>query len=89
MDLFAHYTKHIVLLIFCISVQFHFAVPLHAQSYVSIDAGLFHALGLKNDGTLWAWGYNDSGQLGDGSTTFRTQPKTSARQNNQNLVVIV
>jgi alpha-tubulin suppressor-like RCC1 family protein len=29
---------------------------------------------LKNDGTVWAWGYNGSGQLGDGTTTARTLP---------------
>lgn len=33
-----------------------------------------HALGLRTDGTLWAWGYNASGQLGDGTTTAKTAP---------------
>ncbi len=32
-------------------------------------AGEFsHTLALKDDGTLWAWGFNTFGQLGDGST---------------------
>jgi len=29
---------------------------------------------LKSDGTVWSWGYNGYGQLGDGSVTVRTSP---------------
>jgi hypothetical protein len=38
-------------------------------AWVSIAAGCWYSLALKSDGTLWAWGYNYYGQLGDGSTT--------------------
>ncbi|MGM9863582.1 MAG: RCC1 domain-containing protein, partial [Lepagella sp.] len=40
----------------------------------SIDAGDFHALAVGNDGTLWAWGWNGWGQLGDGSDVDRNVP---------------
>jgi alpha-tubulin suppressor-like RCC1 family protein len=33
-----------------------------------------HSLALKSDGTLWAWGRNDFGQLGDGTTTNKPTP---------------
>ena len=35
---------------------------------------LNHSLALRNDGTVWAWGRNVSGQLGDGTTTQRNTP---------------
>ena len=33
-----------------------------------------HGLALKEDGTVWAWGDNRFGQLGDGTTTHRASP---------------
>jgi RHS repeat-associated protein len=40
----------------------------------AIAAGGYHALALKNDGTVWAWGHNDLGELGDGTTLDRSTP---------------
>ncbi len=41
---------------------------------VQIEAGAFHTLALKSDGTVWAWGFNENGQLGDNSTANRSIP---------------
>ena len=40
-----------------------------------ISAGGYHALTISQDGTLWAWGWNKYGQLGDGTTTNQPKPK--------------
>jgi alpha-tubulin suppressor-like RCC1 family protein len=39
-----------------------------------LDGGEAHSLALKPDGTLWSWGYNFNGQLGDGTTAPHTAP---------------
>jgi alpha-tubulin suppressor-like RCC1 family protein len=47
---------------------------LAGKSVVGIAAGNSHSLALCSDGTLAAWGRNESGQLGDNSTTLRLLP---------------
>jgi PKD repeat protein len=44
------------------------------SNVTAISAGYYFNLALKGDGTVWAWGYNYNGQLGDGTTTMRTTP---------------
>jgi alpha-tubulin suppressor-like RCC1 family protein len=41
---------------------------------VQIEAGSFHTLALKSNGTVWAWGLNTGGQLGDGTIADRSIP---------------
>ena len=39
-----------------------------------ISAGGYHTAALKSDGTIWAWGANNSGQLGDDTRTNSSTP---------------
>jgi alpha-tubulin suppressor-like RCC1 family protein len=43
------------------------ATPL--TGITAVRGGFWHNLALKSDGTVWAWGNNDWGQLGNGSAT--------------------
>lgn len=45
-----------------------------ANDWQTIAAGDGHTIALKNDGTLWAWGNNFSGQLGNGTSFDRNTP---------------
>ncbi|MDP1802494.1 MAG: T9SS type A sorting domain-containing protein [Bacteroidota bacterium] len=40
-----------------------------SNNWQSIAAGRFYTFAIKTNGTLWGWGSNTSGQLGDGTTS--------------------
>lgn len=42
--------------------------------WVKVATGDFHSIAIKDDGTLWAWGYNCYGQVGDGTVTNKLEP---------------
>ena len=47
-----------------------------ATTWASIGVGDYHALAIKADGTLWAWGRNLNGQLGLGNTNTAVSTPT-------------
>ena len=47
---------------------------INAQCWQSISALKFHRLALKTEGTLWSWGSNQNGQLGDGTYIDKNVP---------------
>ena len=49
-------------------------VPGLTGVVVAVAAGYAHSIAVKSDGSVWAWGSNDSGQLGDGTRTNRSSP---------------
>ncbi len=59
-----------------LSAQTRFQVRVGHKPCVrrTIVAGVMYSLALHDDGTVWAWGNNLSGQLGDGSTLLRPTP---------------
>ena len=42
--------------------------------WIQLDAGGNHSLGLRENGTAWAWGSNVAGILGDNSTIAKSSP---------------
>lgn len=52
----------ITLLLFFLSIHF-----CNSQCWRVISAGKEHTLAIKTDGSLWAWGNNKYGQLGNGT----------------------
>jgi alpha-tubulin suppressor-like RCC1 family protein len=43
-------------------------------NWTDISLGAGHSLALKSDGSLWAWGQNNHGQVGDGTTSNKFAP---------------
>ena len=43
-------------------------------NWKKVSGGLFHTIAIKTDGSIWTWGYNASGQLGDNTILNRSSP---------------
>ena len=50
------------------------ADPDSSIAWVAVSAGNAHTVAIKSNGTLWAWGYNNYGQLGDNTITYSLKP---------------
>jgi len=50
---------------------------LVSGSYTQVAAGVSHTVALRADGTLWAWGINDRGQLGNSLNSGGGNPNSS------------
>ncbi len=61
--------KLLIIIIIACSTQ-----SIHAQEWLEVSSGAYFSVAIHNDGTLWAWGENDKGQLGIGNTTNQTNP---------------
>ena len=60
----------------CSTFAFIFLVfsNVFSQTWVKVSAGTEYSLALKSDGTLWAWGANNYGQLGVSSPSSSNVP---------------
>ncbi|MGE4461877.1 MAG: cadherin domain-containing protein [Arcobacter sp.] len=55
---------------------------------ISVATGYNHTIALKNDGTVWTFGKNDKGQLGDGTTTNQSTPVKVLFNESDNVKVV-
>ena len=56
-----------------------FPTPVHMNlasgvRFTRLAGSAYHLMGLDSKGQAWAWGFNDSGQLGNNSTRPRPEP---------------
>ncbi|UJF34590.1 immunoglobulin-like domain-containing protein [Paenibacillus hexagrammi] len=54
-----------------------------------VSGGTSHALALKSDGSVWAWGDNTYSQLGDGTTEQSSSPKQVTYEDGTPLIDFV
>lgn len=50
------------------------SVASSISDWVQVDGGGSHTVALRGNGTVWSWGQNSSGQLGDGTMTNKSSP---------------
>lgn len=61
-------------------------LQIGTSTWKTIAAGRSISFGVKTDITLWGWGKNDIGQLGDGTTTNQLFPVQIGNANNWDSV---
>jgi len=49
-------------------------VQIGSELWRHVDVGSTHTVAIQQDGSLWAWGRNSAGELGDGTTVQRAAP---------------
>ncbi|MCE2892870.1 MAG: T9SS type A sorting domain-containing protein [Flammeovirgaceae bacterium] len=69
-----------------IAFLFLFSTTLNAQCWQAVSAGIDHTIAIKPDGTLWGWGFNGAGQLGDGTTIEKSVPVKIGNDSNWKII---
>ncbi len=66
----------LLIIVYCLMILFLFprACLGQAPKVLDVVGGNYHTVAVKDDGTVWAWGFNSHGQLGDDTTLVRTAP---------------
>lgn len=68
-------TASAMLTVGTLSRAFHVVTkPTAFTSTSALAAGFAHSVALRSDGTVWAWGDNSEGALGDGTTSNHSLP---------------
>ena len=57
-----------------------------AQCWQTIESGNHHCYSIRTDGTLWAWGDNELGVLGDSSSLDQTKPIQLGNSNQWKII---
>ena len=67
-------TMCFIRIILLVALQVTAPVAFGGINFTVVDGGGSHSIGLKSDGTLWAWGDNTFGLLGNGTNTDTNTP---------------
>ena len=54
----------------------------------ALDAGWWHGTAVHADGSVWMWGFNDHGQIGDGDTLKRIHRRPNPVSGIDNAIAV-
>lgn len=72
--------------IIALLVTINLSSTAFSQCWKEIAPGRQHSVAIKTDGSLWAWGRNQFGQLGDGTTINKNVPTRIGDDNDWAMV---